>query len=143
MTVQRLQQELADGRRTEERLRDSEARFLLLFNSNLLGIMFREVSGKVTGANDAFLQLVGYTKDDLDNGTIEWDRITSAEMQALEATALAEDGATMVHPPIERQFIRKDGRPVTLLFGMSPLAGWNDKLVGFALSTQGLEKFHS
>lgn len=143
LTVVRLQQELAEGRRIQQALRDSESRFRRLFDSNMLGIMFWDIDGKVTGANDAFLELVGYTRDDLENGTIEWDRITGPEMQAPEATAFAETRNAMAHQPVERQFIRKDGSPVTLVFGAGLLEGWTDKIVGFALDLSPRMKTHA
>jgi PAS domain S-box-containing protein len=143
MTVVRLQQELAEGRRIEKALRESEARFRLMFDSNMLGIVFWDVSGKVTGANDAFLGLVGYTRADLENGSIEWDRITNPEMPALDSKAQAEMRDTLTHQPFERQFVRKDGGRVSLLFGASPLEGWPDKIVGFALDLSTRRKAHS
>ena len=133
MTVVRLQQELAEGRRTEKALRESESRFRLFFDSNMLGIVFWDVTGKVTGANNAFLELLGYTRADLENGSIEWDQITDPEMPALDARALAEMRDTLTQQPVERQFFRKDSSSVKLLFGASSLEGWTDKLVGFAL----------
>ncbi len=121
LTVRTLQEELAEGRRVEQKLRQSESRFRSLFDLPMLGIVFFDTNGKIIEANDAFLDSVGYSRDDLTLGTIEWSRITGSTVPALEEI------------PIERQFLRKDGSPVTLLFGTGPLKDFADKRVGFTV----------
>jgi PAS domain S-box-containing protein len=133
LTVVRLQQELAEGRRIEKALRESEARFRLVFDSNMLAIVFWDVGGKVTGANDAFLDLLGYTRVELEEGSIEWNQITNPDVQGLDTQLAAEISDTLTQQARERRFFRKDGGRVSLLFGASPLEGWTNKLVGFAL----------
>jgi PAS domain S-box-containing protein len=142
LTVRRLQQELDEGRRIEQRLRQTESRFRSLYDSAMIGIMFRDVNGKVTGANDAFLQLLGYSRDDLALGIIEWSRITSPGMQGLEEESTAELRDEVVGGPLERRFIRKDGSHVTLLFGTGPLEGSADKIVGFAVDLSQRSSSH-
>ena len=82
LTVRRLQQELAETKQIEHRLSQCESRFRALYDSAMIGIMFCDVSGKITGANGAFLQLLGYSKDDLALGIIEWSRISSSGSRA-------------------------------------------------------------
>lgn len=128
-TVVRLQQELADGRRTEQALTASESRFRSLYDCNVIGIVFWDASGNITDANEAFLRLLGYSKDDLDSGIIKWDRLTAGDQRA--ATNPRE---TMAAEPQERDFIRKDGSNITLLFGADLRDGPSEKSVGFAVS---------
>ncbi|HEX3641658.1 MAG TPA: DUF4118 domain-containing protein, partial [Ktedonobacteraceae bacterium] len=59
-------------------LRKSEARFRRLFDANILGIHFANVNGTVTESNDTFLQMVGFTHEELQEGRLRWDEITSA-----------------------------------------------------------------
>lgn len=133
LTVRRLQQELAEGRRTEQELRRSESRFRSVYDSAMIGIMFCDLNGKITGANNAFLELLGYSGGDLDRGIIEWSRIIGSGMQGLDERALAELHDAVICGPLEREFVRKDGSRVTLLFGTGPLEGSSDKIVGFAV----------
>lgn len=133
LTVRRLQQELAEGRRTEQELRRSESRFRSLYDSAMIGIMFCDLDGKITGANNAFLELLGYSGADLDLGIVEWSRIIGLGMQGLDERSRAELHDAVICGPIEREFVRKDGSRVTLLFGTGPLEGSNDKIVGFAV----------
>lgn len=133
LTVRRLQQELADGRKVETRLRESESRFRALYNSSMIGIIFCDANGKINGANDVFLRLLGYSREDLELGHIEWSRIAGSNMQDLEENSVSELRDVAVWGPIERQFIRKDGGRITLLFGTGLLEDSTDKLVGFAV----------
>jgi PAS domain S-box-containing protein len=128
-TVVRLQQELVDGRRAEQALSVSESRFRSLYDSNIIGIVFWDVSGNITGANEAFLRLIGYSKDDLASGLMKWDRLTVADQGAPWAPR-----ESMATEPQERDFICKDGSHTTLLFGADLRDPKAEKSVGFALS---------
>lgn len=127
-TVLRLQQELAEGRRTEHALSLSESRFRSLYDSNMIGIAFWDGDGNITEANHAFLTILGYTEDDLALDGIAWDRITEQETIISGA---GDSPDTQVSKPHRQQFVRKDGSSLTLLFGESPVAGSSGKRVGF------------
>lgn len=128
-----LQNELAERLRVEEALRESESRFRRLSESNMIGIMFWDLKGRITEANDAFLQMLGYTREDLRAGKISWDQVTKQENHSLDEKAFSEMRDTGACTPFKRQFIRKDGTPTTLLFGAALLAGSQNKIVCFAL----------
>ncbi len=133
-TVVRLQQELADGRKVEQALIASESRFRSLYDCNVIGIVFWDASGNITGANEAFLRLLGYSKDDLASGLIKWDRLTGTEPQSINHRAAVDPRDKMPPEPQERSFIRKDGSHTTLLFSADLREGTAAKNVGFALS---------
>lgn len=128
-----LRQELAERLRIEEALRESESRFRRLSESNMIGIMFWDLKGRITEANDAFLNMLGYTRDDLREGKISWDQVTKQENHSLDENAFTEMRDTGACTPFKRQFVRKDGTPTTLLFGAALLAGSQNKIVCFAL----------
>jgi PAS domain-containing protein len=46
-------------------LQNSEARFRCLVDSNIIGIILLDLNSKIAEANDAFLNMVGYTWEDL------------------------------------------------------------------------------
>lgn len=128
-----LRNELAERKRVEQALRESESRFRRLSDSNMIGIMFWDVKGRITEANDAFLEMLGYTREDLLEGRINWEQVTIRESHTLDESAFAEMRDTGACTPFERQFVRKDGHPTTLLFGAALLEGSKDKIVCFAL----------
>jgi PAS domain S-box-containing protein len=128
-----LKKELAERKRIEAALRESESRFRRLSDSNMIGIMFWDVKGRITDANDAFLEMLGFTREDLAAGRIDWEQVTRPEHLHLDDAAFAEMSETGACMPFKRQFIRKDGTPVTLLFGAALLEGTQNKTVCFAL----------
>ena len=73
---QALKRELDQRTTVESALRASEARFRRVFESNMIGIMFWDLSGVITEANEAFLEMIGYSRDDLRAGRVRWESIT-------------------------------------------------------------------
>jgi PAS domain S-box-containing protein len=132
-TNQRLMQELKQRKRIEDALRESESRFRRLSDSNMIGIMFWDLKGHITDANDAFLNMLHYTREDLESNKIHWEQVTRPESLSLDESAFTEMRETGACTPFKRQFVRKDGQPVTLLFGAALLEGTKNKIVGFAL----------
>ena len=128
-----LKKELAERKRIELELRASESRFRRLSESNMIGIMFWDMKGKITEANDAFLEMLGYTREDLLAGRIHWDQVTHTEKISVDEEAFAEMRDTGVCKPFEREFIRKDGTRTKLLFGAALLEGSQNKIACFAL----------
>ncbi|MHC5828070.1 MAG: PAS domain-containing protein, partial [Nostoc sp.] len=57
-----VSRDITEHKRAEQILRESEARFRRLFESNLIGVAFWNVDGFILDANDAFLELAGYTR---------------------------------------------------------------------------------
>ncbi len=68
VTVSRdeLVREMAERQRAEAALRESEERFRSFYESNLLGVIYWNVNGEITDANDKFLEMVGYQTRRLD-----------------------------------------------------------------------------
>lgn len=128
-----LKRELQERKRVEDALRESESRFRRLSDSNMIGILFWDLKGRITEANDAFLEMLGYTREDLEAGRLAWDKVTRPENLSLDENAFTEMRETGACTPFKRQFIRKDGTPVDLLFGAALLEGTQNKIACFAL----------
>jgi PAS domain S-box-containing protein len=131
-TVQQLEHELDEKARAEKALRESQMRFLSLYDANIVGITFWDESGRLTEANGEFLDLVGYAREDLVAGRVRWDQITGATGPS-DPDLAAELRDTLELRPSLRPFIRKDGSKVTLLFSAAPQRGSQRKMVCFAL----------
>jgi PAS domain S-box-containing protein len=105
-----------------------EARFRRLVNSNAQGVVFWNAKGEITDANDAFLHLVRYAREDLQAGRIDLAALTPAEYAAADQHCTVEIAAHGVCAPYEKEYIRKDGSRVPILVGAacfedSPLEG--------------------
>jgi PAS domain S-box-containing protein len=110
-------QDITDRKRTE-------ARFRRLVDSNVQGVLFWAQGGAILDANDGFLQMVGYSEEDVKSGRLSWKTITPREFDAVDLQALAEISAHGVCTPYEKEFIHKDGHRVSVLLGS---ASFDDK----------------
>ncbi|HEY9847795.1 MAG TPA: PAS domain S-box protein, partial [Candidatus Caenarcaniphilales bacterium] len=122
-----------DNARLYREAQASEARFRRVFESNIIGIIFWDVSGNITEANDAFLKMVGYTREELLSQKVHWKAMTPAQYESVDASALAEIAATGACSPFEKEYIRKDGSWVPVLIGGAFLEGFQDRGVSFVL----------
>jgi PAS domain-containing protein len=68
----------------------------------------------VLSSNDAFLDLIGYSRAEFDAGAIDWDRITPAEYWPLDERCVGELLKTRIASPYVKEFIRKDGSRVAV-----------------------------
>lgn len=137
-TVRQLQHELDEKERAQDALRESQMRFLSLYDANVMGITFWDPSGRLTEANSEFLDLIGYSREDLVAGQIHWDQLMG-ETDGSSPDLSADMRDTLSLRPSLRPFIRKDGRPITLLFSAAPQRGTRDKMVCFALDPSKYE----
>ena len=111
----------------------SESRFRRLVDSNAQCVFFYERSGAVKGANDAFLKLVGYSREDLEAGLINWMSMTPPEYADRERDILETLDTTGVCGPYEKEYIRKDGTRVPILLGRASFEDNPDEGVVFVL----------
>ncbi len=76
----------------------------------------RGVRYDITDADDAFLAMVGYTRDDLASGRISWREMTPPELLHLDEAGMTqarESGGFTA--PYQKEFFRKDGSRVKVL----------------------------
>jgi PAS domain S-box-containing protein len=110
-----------------------EARFRLLVDSNVQGVVFWNRNGEIAEANDAFLRLVRYTREDLELGRINWVAMTPPEYAHLDQHALEEIAASGTCASYEKEFICKDGLRVPILLGSAAFADNPEEGVCFML----------
>jgi PAS domain S-box-containing protein len=109
--------DIEDRKRAEEALRESDARFRRLLSSNIIGVAFWNLNGEISEANDLFLETIGYTREDLCRGEVDWKKLTPPEYAAKDAKAIDELLATGTCTPFEKEYVRKDGERVAVLIG--------------------------
>jgi PAS domain S-box-containing protein len=142
---ERLRGEIREREQAEASLRTSEQRLRHFVESNIIGMVIFDRSGRIREANDAFLILLGYTREDLAAGRIDWHALTPPEYcdrDQRAACALADSGA---FPPYEKECFHANGSRVPVLIGGS-VFDRNDAMglgVGFVLDLterKGLER---
>jgi two-component system, cell cycle sensor histidine kinase and response regulator CckA len=105
----------------EAALRANEARLRGVIDSNMVGIFFWNRDGRITDANDCFLQLTGYTREDLAHDRINWRAMTPPEYAQRDQDGLRQIAMTGVCAPFEKEYIRRDGTRLPILLGAALL----------------------
>jgi PAS domain S-box-containing protein len=114
-------------------LTEREARIRRLVDANIIGIMVWNTSGVILEANDAFLRMVGYERDDIVSGRVRWKDLTPPEWRQGSERALAETERTGRAQPYEKEYLRKDGSRVPVIVGLATFEGGRKEGVAFVL----------
>jgi len=132
--AQQLQAAFSEERQqAEAALRRSEAKFRRLVESNLIGVIVADLNGAIFEANDAFLEMVGYTRDDLHAGQMNWFEMTPSQYSQLDQRALEEEKTRGVCTPFEKEYCCKDGSRVPVLIGHAVFDQDQQIAIGFVL----------
>jgi PAS domain S-box-containing protein len=114
-------------------LQEREARVRRLVDSNIVGVLIWNLDGEILDANEAFLDMLQYGREDIVAGRLRWTDLTPAEWREQDERATAEIAATGAAQPYEKEFIRKDGSRVSVLLGGALFDARADDGVAFAL----------
>ncbi len=107
----------------EQAQQQSDARFRRLVKSNIIGIMSGTFDGRVLDANEAYLNMIGYSLEDVVKGRLRWDEITPSEYRILDREMEETLQKQSYCPPIEKEYVHKTGRRVHVLMGAARLEG--------------------
>jgi PAS domain S-box-containing protein len=117
----------------EKGLRESEAKIRRLVDANIIGIVIWDFDGRIIEANDAFLRMVDYDREDLVAGRIRWTELTPAEWRERDERAVTELRSTGTFQPFEKEYFRKDGSRVPVLIGLATFEAGGNQGVAFVL----------
>ena len=112
---------------------DREAKIRRLVDANVIGIVMWNLEGAIVGANEAFLRMVQYDREDVASGRMRWTDLIPPEWHDRAQRALAEVKATTTVQPFEEELFRKDGSRVPVLIGAASFEGSDNEGVSFVL----------
>lgn len=125
--------DITERKQAVQALRTSESRAKNLVELNIVGVLIADISGKVLEANSAFLQMVGYTREDLLEGKFRWDKMTPPEYHNLDASAIKQLRTNGIFPPYEKEYVRKDGKRIPVIISGATLEEDQEKGVAFVI----------
>jgi len=135
--IEDLKIQVAEREKAEAGIRELasglEAKVRRLVAANVVGIVMWNLEGAITEANEAFLHMVQYTREDIACGRVRWTDLTPAEWRDRDERAIADLKATGVIQPFEKEYFRKDGSRVPVFIGGAYFEGSGNEGVGFVL----------
>ena len=115
--------DITEQRRAESAVRESNRLLGRLREANVLGVLVATEDG-IKEANDAYLDIIGYTREELEGGRISWTAVTPPEWAASDEDAVRQLRSRGVCQPYEKEQWHRDGRRVPTLVGAAVL-DWN------------------
>ena len=135
--IEDLKIQVAERKKAEAEVRELarglEAKVRRLVEANVVGIVIWNVGGAIIDANDAFLRMVQYDREDLASGRARWTELTPAEWRDRDERGLRELKATGIFQPFEKEYFRKDGSRVPVLLGGALFEEGGEEGVAFVL----------
>lgn len=114
-------------------LAEREGRIRRLVDSDVIGIVIWDLDGRLLDANDAFLRMVQYDREDLKAG-MRWFDMTPPEWQEAHVLEEAKElQATGMMRAREKEYFRKDGSRVPVLIGAAAFEAPPDQGVAYIL----------
>jgi PAS domain S-box-containing protein len=101
-----------------------------LYESNIVGILISDIYGNIEEANDFFLSLIGYSRNEL---PLSWEALTPLEWRDLDRAKITEVVTTGEGVPWEKEYLGKDGQRVPILVGVALLAGNSGQCIGIVV----------
>jgi PAS domain S-box-containing protein len=127
----------AELRRWADRL---ESKTRCLVDANIMGLFVWNLDGRILEANDAFLKMVGYDREEVASGRLRWPDLTPAEWRLRDQEALAELRSVGTVQPYEKEYLRKQGDRVTVWVGAAVFERGGEDGVAFVLDLTARKK---
>jgi len=112
---------------------NDDKKLFRLVDANIIGVATCDADGRILEANDAYLDMLGYSRDDLESGRLAWRNLTPPEWQAVSMKAVAEIQATGRCQAFEKEYFRKDGSRVPILMASAAIDESQRQIVAFVL----------
>ncbi|GHO64101.1 hypothetical protein KSC_029930 [Ktedonobacter sp. SOSP1-52] len=124
--------DIDEQKRTEEALRQSQERARVLMNSSIIGINIIE-GEQIVDANDTYLRMTGYTREDLRAGRMNWMHMTPPDDLARTLEAHQELATQQSMTPYEKEYVCQGGSRLPVLVGAVVLEHHPFQAIAFVL----------
>src|ERR1700740_2664876 len=128
-----LQADLKSLARLHEEIEERETKIRRLVDSNIMGVFIWDFDGRILEANDEFLRMVSYDREDLVSGSIRWAALTPPAWRDRKHARRKQKKGSGRFEPFEKEFTRKDGSRVPVLIGGATFEEGGNQGVAFVL----------
>jgi PAS domain S-box-containing protein len=119
--------------RANRDLAERETKIRRLVDSNIIGIFLWDFDGRILEANDEFLRMVSYDREDLVAGRIRWADLTPPGWRDRNNARIEQQKRGGRFEPFEKEYTRKDGRRVPVLIGGATFEEGGNQGVAYVL----------
>jgi two-component system CheB/CheR fusion protein len=131
-------EDITERKAVEDALRAGEHRLRRVVETEVVGVLFFDDDGRIVDANDTFLQMTGFTRDDVAAGELTWQKLTPLEHADATAAQLARLASTGRLGPYEKEYFRKDGSRIWMMIASSSLG--DGTAVEFCIDVTGRKR---
>ena len=128
--------------RSELAAETANASLRRIADSGMVGVYFWSQDGKIFEANERFLGMLGYSRADLDRGTLGWRELTPPDQQSATDASLATVQRDGVVAPFEKDYLRKDGTRVRVLVAGATLASDHSRGITLVLDVSEQQRLN-
>jgi PAS domain S-box-containing protein len=133
LLVQRMRAEEGWRRHSDDALRRAHDRLRRFVDANIAGVVVESSSGAIIEANDYYLRTIGYTREELEKGLVNWRALTPPEWLTADEHAMQELRERGICTPYEKEYVRRDGSRVSVFLSDAILPGPEKEIVAFVL----------
>src|SRR5258707_4371777 len=128
-----LQADLKSFARLHGEIEEREAKIRRLVDANIIGIFIWDFEGRILEANDEFLRMVNYNREDLVAGRIRWADLTPPDWRDRNNARIEQQKRGGRFEPFEKEFTRRGGSRVPILLGGATFEEGGNQGVAFVL----------
>jgi PAS domain S-box-containing protein len=128
-----LQADLKSLARLHGEIEERETKIRRLVDSNIIGVFIWDFDGRILEANDEFLRMVGYNREDLVSRGIRWADLTSPDWRDRNNARIEQQKSSGRFEPFEKEYTRKDGSGVPVLIGGATFEEGGNQGVAYVL----------
>ena len=128
-----LQADLKSLARLHGEIEERETKIRRLVDSNIIGVFIWDFDGRILEANDEFLRMVGYDREDLVSGRITWADLTPPDWRDRNNARIEQQKSSSRFEPFEKEYTRKDGSRVPVLIGGATFEEGGNQGVAYVL----------
>jgi PAS domain S-box-containing protein len=128
-----LQADLKSLARSHGEIEERETKIRRLVDSNIIGVFIWDLDGRILEANDEFLRMVSYDREDLVSGRIRWADLTPPDWRDRNNARIEQQKSSGRFEPFEKEYTRKDGSRVPVLIGGATFEEGGNQGVAYVL----------